>query len=247
MEVGDRRQPWLNVNGDDSWIFYAASRGLQKQIRRKKISFTNSIRRFHLYSIWRKSLTALDFKGFSTQAAFRLTTGMENRSCIFWIHSVEVTRSFPPERSTGKSRWEGIDCFKTWLPKAKRGFCRMSRSNRIYSVSRVWIGNWWMGWCNDDAGPDLYVSNSLPKKDLPLFEPKKTEHFKDRLDSLISNTSRIAWGNGPWGFWMEMDYRDFHYGHAAGRSWDLDEICGWGQAECIKYKKQFGYNDQYVP
>jgi len=65
----------------------------------------------------------------------------------------------------------------------------------------------------------------------------------------ISNTSRYSMGND-----LGIEYGDdteifILRTMLAEESWDLDEICGEDKPEVyvIKFKKQFGYNDQIRP
>jgi hypothetical protein len=231
-----------DVNGDGLLDIYVCQVGDYKQIRGKNKLYINQgdstfIDLAEAYGV--------DFKGFSTQAAFFDYDRDGDLDLYLLNHSVKSPEVFARAINRKNPDEEGDRLFKNLATEGERGFVDVTEAAGIYSSILGFGLGIGVDDVNDDGWPDLYVSNDFTENDY-LYLNQKDGTFKESLDSLISNTSRYSMGN---------DLGDLN-GDGLPEIFTTDMLpedpeiwmksVGEDKAEVYQIKKQFGYNDQYV-
>jgi len=187
----------------------------------------------------------LDFKGFSTHAAFFDYDQDGDLDMYLLNHNVKSPEVFAKAGARDKIDPSGDKLFKNLASEGKTGFEDVTETSGIYSS----ILGFGLGVSvedfNNDGWLDIYVSNDFTENDY-LYLNQQNGTFREALNELIPSTSRYSMGND-----------------AADLNWDgLPEIfttdmlpedpaiwmksVGEDKAEVYQVKEQFGYQDQYV-
>jgi hypothetical protein len=231
-----------DVNGDGLLDIYVCQVGDYKQLSGKNKLYLNQgdetfIDLAEVYGV--------DFKGFSTQAAFFDYDRDGDLDMYLLNHSVKSPEVFAKAINRTKSDQEGDRLFKNLAVEGERGFVDVTEEAGIYSSILGFGLGVGVDDVNDDGWPDLYISNDFTENDY-LYLNQQNGTFKESLDSLISNTSRYSMGN---------DLGDLN-GDGLPEIFTTDMLpedpeiwmksVGEDKAEVYQIKKQFGYSDQYV-
>jgi enediyne biosynthesis protein E4 len=231
-----------DVNGDGLLDIYVCQVGDYKQISgRNKLYINQGDETF----IDLAEAYGVDFKGFSTQAAFFDYDRDGDLDLYLLNHSVKSPEVFARAINRNNPDEEGDRLFKNLAIEGERGLVDVTEAAGIYSSILGFGLGIGVDDVNDDGWPDLYVSNDFTENDY-LYLNQKDGTFKESLDSLISNTSRYSMGN---------DLGDLN-GDGLPEIFTTDMLpedpeiwmksVGEDKAEVYQIKKQFGYADQYV-
>ncbi|WP_304517697.1 VCBS repeat-containing protein [Cecembia rubra] len=190
--------PWktgvsmVDINGDGFLDIYlcrvSGYKGLEGKnelyINNGDLTFTESA-----------ELYGLDFKGFSTQAAFFDYDGDGDLDMYLLNHAVHTERSF------GRAALRYIDngqagdkLYRNNLDKGEIKFSAVSNEAGIFS-SQVGYGlGIGIADLNKDGWPDIYVSNDFNENDY-LYINQKDGTFKESISKSLTYSSRFSMGN----------------------------------------------------
>jgi hypothetical protein len=232
-----------DVNGDGWLDIYVCQVGDYKGLQGKNQLFINN---GDLTFTDKATEFGLDFSGFSTQAAF-FDYDLDGDLDMYLLnHSVHGSRNY------------GMSSLRFELdPKAGDRLFRQDVNNGIISFNdvsrRAGILSSQLGYglgisiadINDDAYPDIYISNDFHEIDY-LYINNKNGTFSENLSEIVTHSSRSSMGN---------DIADFNNdGLLDIVVLDMlpveEEIKkrsgGEDDYELYKIKRNFGYYHQYV-
>ncbi|MCX6302336.1 MAG: VCBS repeat-containing protein [Bacteroidia bacterium] len=188
----------------------------------------------------------LDFKGFSTQAAF-FDFDMDGDLDMYLLnHSVHTSRSY----GYASLRFEqdslaGDRLFRNDEADGKCFFRDITRQAGIYS-SQIGYGLG-VNICdiNNDGFPDIYVSNDFHENDY-LYINNGNGTFSERLTEFIAHTSRSSMGNDVGDInndgLLDVMVLDMMPDEEKIRK----QSGGEDDYELFDLKRQYGYNNQFV-
>ena len=187
----------------------------------------------------------IDFKGFSTQAAFFDYDRDGDLDMYLLNHSVKSPEVFAQAEHRNLADEGGAKLYKNLASEGRIGFEEVTEVSGIYSSVLGFGLGVGIEDFNVDGWPDIYVSNDFTENDY-LYLNQQDGTFVESLQKLISNTSRYSMGN---------DVADLN-GDGFPEIFTTDMLpldpeiwmksVGEDKPEVYQIKKQFGYADQYV-
>jgi len=137
----------------------------------------------------------VDFRGFSTQAAF-FDHDLDGDLDMYLLnHSVHSSRSYgSSDLRHEKDERAGDRLFRNELSEGKAVFTDITDEAGIYS-SQIGYGlGIGVSDINSDGYPDIYISNDFHENDY-LYMNNGDGSFTDRLTRMLAHTSRSSMGN----------------------------------------------------
>lgn len=181
-----------DVNGDGFLDIYVCQVGNYKVIHGRNQLFINQ---GDLTFRDEAKEYGLDFRGFSTQAAFFDYDIDGDLDMYLLNHSVHTSRSYGPvSLRFDHDSLAGDRLYRNDLVNGKRFFTNVTGSAGIYS-SQIGYGlavN--TSDINNDGLPDIYISNDFHESDY-LYINNGNGSFTDKFSSSIQHTSRSSMGN----------------------------------------------------
>jgi enediyne biosynthesis protein E4 len=182
----------VDINGDGLLDIYVCRLGNYKSIEGKNelyinngdLTFTESAEEY-----------GLDFKGFSTHAAFFDYDGDGDLDLYLLNHAVHT------EKSYGRASLRFIDdglagdkLYRNNLDKGEKKFTVVSNESNIFS-SHIGYGlGVGIADMNNDGWPDIYVSNDFNENDY-LYINQKDGTFKEVISASLAYSSRFSMGS----------------------------------------------------
>ncbi|WP_082792190.1 VCBS repeat-containing protein [Algoriphagus sanaruensis] len=187
----------------------------------------------------------VDFKGFSTHAAFLDYDRDGDLDLYLLNHNVKSPEVFAQAGNREKIDPSGDKLFKNLLMEGGKGFEDVTLASGIYSS----ILGFGLGVAvedfNGDGWLDLYVSNDFTENDY-LYLNQQDGTFRESLQELISSTSRYSMGNDAADLngdgWPDIFTTDML--PEDPEVWM--KSVGEDKAEVYQIKSNFDYGDQYV-
>lgn len=181
-----------DVNGDGLLDMYVCEVGDFKGLDGKNQLFIN---RGDLTFEDEADAYGLDFKGFSTQAAF-FDYDLDGDLDMYLLnHSVHTSRSYGD--TTLRFEYDvraGDRLYRNDLSLGEHTFRDVTRESGIYS-SQIGYGlGVHIADIDNDGYPDIYVSNDFHENDY-LYINNGDGTFSDQLTKMIAHTSRSSMGN----------------------------------------------------
>jgi enediyne biosynthesis protein E4 len=181
-----------DINGDGLLDIYVCEVGKYKSFKGRNQLFINQgnltfKEEAHEYG--------LDFKGFSTQAAFFDYDGDGDLDMYLLNHSVHTARSYGDiSLRLDHDSLAGDRLYRNDLVDGKRVFHEVTREVGIYN-SQIGYGLG-INVCdiNNDGYPDIYISNDFHENDY-LYINNKNGTYSEHLTDYIQHTSRSSMGN----------------------------------------------------
>jgi enediyne biosynthesis protein E4 len=231
----------VDINGDGLLDIYVCRLGNYKGIEGKNELYINN---GDLTFTERAEEYGLDFKGFSTQAAFFDYDGDGDLDMYLLNHAVHTERSYG--RASLRYLDDGLAGDKLYRNNLDRGikkFTSVTNEAGIFS-SQIGYGlGVGIADVNNDGWPDIYVSNDFNENDY-LYINQKNGSFEEVISSSFAYSSRFSMGS---------DLADFNNdGWVDVMSLDMlpkDEItqkmsAGEDSYEIFNLKLNFGFERQ---
>ncbi|MBK7134261.1 MAG: VCBS repeat-containing protein [Bacteroidales bacterium] len=181
-----------DVNGDGLLDIYVCQVGNYKVVHGKNQLFINQ---GDLTFREEAQKYGLDFKGFSTQAAF-FDYDMDGDLDMYLLnHSVHTSRSYGPSSLRfDHDSLAGDRLYRNDNVNGKQFFNDVTTQARIYN-SQIGYGlGVSISDINNDGFPDIYISNDFHENDYLYFN-NGNGTFSERLSESIQHTSRSSMGN----------------------------------------------------
>jgi len=232
-----------DVNGDGFLDIYICQVGDYKVVHGKNQLFINQ---GDLTFKDEANNYGLDFKGFSTQAAFFDYDTDGDLDMYLLNHSVHTARSYGDSSLRfDQDSLAGDRLFRNDEVKGKRIFHDITRQAGIYS-SQIGYG---LGVnisdLNNDGYPDIYISNDFHENDY-LYINNGNGTFSERLTESIQQTSRSSMGNDA-GDINNDGLLDVIVLDMVPEEEKIRKQSGGEDAyELFELKHRYGYNYQYV-
>jgi hypothetical protein len=232
-----------DVNGDGLLDIYVCAVGNYKGLEGKNQLFIN---RGNLTFKDEAHDYGLDFQGFSTQAAF-FDYDMDGDLDMYLLnHSVHTTRSYGGValRLDNDTR-AGDRLYRNEEANGKRIFYDITLEAGIYS-SQIGYGLG-VNICdiNNDAFPDIYVSNDFHENDY-LYINNGNGTFSERLTELLAHTSRSSMGNDVGDFNNDGQLDVMVLDMLPDEEQIRKQSGGEDDYELFELKRKYGYNYQFV-
>ena len=232
-----------DINGDGLTDIYVSQVGKYKKLNGKNQLFINNgdltfTEKAHEYG--------LDFRGFSTQAAF-FDYDLDGDLDMYLLnHSVHSSKSY----GDYTLRYDfdslaGDRLFRNDIVNGKRIFTDVTKESGIYS-SQIGYGLS-VSICdiNDDGFPDIFVSNDFHENDY-LYINNGHGSFTEKLTEMFGHTSRSSMGNDISDFnndgMPDLMVLDMLPGNQKLRM----SSAGEDDYDLYEVKLDFGYYYQYV-
>ncbi|MFC4871710.1 VCBS repeat-containing protein [Negadavirga shengliensis] len=186
----------------------------------------------------------LDFRGFSTQAAFFDYDGDGDLDMYLLNHAVHTERSYGRASLRHMDHGEAGDrLYRNNLDKGETRFTAVTGEAGIYS-SHIGYGlGVGIADLNNDGWPDIYVSNDFNENDY-LYLNNKDGTFREVSESHLGHGSRFSMGNDLADFnndgWVDILALDMHPEDEV----ILKKSAGEDAYEIYDLKLRFGYGRQ---
>ncbi|MFY0591489.1 VCBS repeat-containing protein [Roseivirga sp.] len=231
-----------DVNGDGYLDIYVSQVGDYKLAQGKNELFINNHDGTFTESA---EAYGLDFVGFSTQATF-FDYDLDGDLDMYLLnHSIKNPEVFTEANSRNKPSEQGDKLFENQANSGTQKFIDVTEKAGIYS-SIIGFG---LGVAisdiNNDAWPDIYVSNDFTENDY-LYINNQNGTFTEELERRIQHTSRFSMGNEI------ADLNNDGLGEIITTDMLPADPTIWkksvveDKSEVYKIKLGFGYGHQYV-
>ena len=187
----------------------------------------------------------LDYKGFSTQAAFFDYDKDGDLDMYLLNHAVKNAEVFRPSKNRNKVDQVGDKIFKSLVAQGQNKFEDVTQETGIYSSNLGFGLGLAISDINNDNWPDIYISNDFTENDY-LYINNQDGTFTEELESRIQHTSRYSMGNviADLDNDMNMDIVTTDMLPSDPKIWR--KSLGEDKSEVYNTKLRFGYDDQYV-
>ena len=232
-----------DVNGDGWPDIYVCQVGDYKGMQGKNQLFIN---RGDLTFLEEAARYGLDFKGYSTQAAF-FDYDLDGDLDMYLLnHSVHTSRSYG--MAALREQYDeraGDRLYRNELSEGKPHFTDVTREAGIFS-SQIGYGlGVSVSDLNSDGFPDLYISNDFHENDY-LYLNNGDGTFTEHLKEMIQHTSRSSMGNDVADMNNDGKPDVVVLDMLPDQEQILKQSGGEDDYELFHIKLEYGYSHQYV-
>jgi len=187
----------------------------------------------------------LDFKGFSTQAAFFDYDNDGDLDMYLLNHSIKNPGVFVPVNERFKVSPDGDKLYQSQLAQGKTRYVDVTEESGIYSSSIGFGLGIAISDINKDNWPDIYISNDFTENDY-LYINQQDGTFEEQLEKRIQHTSRFSMGNSIADINNDGEVDIFTTDMLPENPEIWKKSIGEDKVEVYRIKEQFGYGDQFV-
>lgn len=232
-----------DVNGDGHLDIYVSQVGNYKEAKGVNQLFINQ---GDMTFVDEAAKYGLNFKGFSTQAAFFDYDRDGDLDMYLLNHSIKNPAVFAKATTrTNTDEMGGDRLFQSQLAQGKEQYTDVTQEAGIYSSALGFGLGIAISDLNNDGWPDIYVSNDFTENDY-LYTNNQDGTFSENLEQQIAYTSRYSMGNAT----DDLD----NDGRSEIITTDMlpsdpeiwQKSVGEDKTDVFDIKLNFGYAHQYV-